>query len=264
MCVVYSEQLRQTKTKTVEKQFLKEVLRIEKLVSRENKKKPYACLKDAETARKQFLKNLKKLPFHEVETTIEEIEVAGAGRPRKDGLTKPTTLKYQLIVSFKTKENIKEIQSEKINRECIFVLASNHIEISGEEMLRKYKGQSEVEIKFQQFKSRNFLNAIFLKRTDRIEVLMYLYLIALQTCSIVEYQVRKGLEDENESIREISTGLKMKSPTFRTIFENFRTITYETRKFRGIEKRYLIGKLTEDHEKILRYLGLEESNLIKE
>ena len=233
LCEVYSEQLLAKKSVTVEKQTLKENQKIQKLAESENKKKPYAWLKDAEEAVKRAEKSIGKPAYLDVSVTISEISVQKKGRPRKDNSEPAMRTKFQVGVTVTPKEGAQELKESKVDRECVFVLATNDFNITGEEMLRKYKTQNQVEVRFHQFKSRHFLNVIFLKKTERIEVLMYLYLIGLQACTVVEHVVRKGLVEDGTSITEISTRLKKEKSNFCTIFEVFRLAMRQIRSYEG-------------------------------
>jgi transposase len=258
IAAVFSNQLLKKKTQAVEKKVRKEAEKLEKPIQQENKKKPYACLKDAEKAEQEWRKKQKKLNFHDIIVEISEREKSTRGRPSKDPEKQKTEIVFHVTVNCLQKEKIEEIKHQLVQKECIFIVASNDLEISGEEMLRKYKTQSAVEIKFQQFKSRHFINSVFLKKTDRVETLMYLYLIALQACSVIEHVVRRELKEENAQIIDKTTRLKHSKPTFPVILTQFSYIGRQILTFRGEARRTLSGNLSQTDELMLKYLKLDK------
>lgn len=69
---------------------------------------------------------------------------------------------------------------------CTFVLCSNSLALNAEEILKEYKTQSSVEKKFQQIKSPNFVNALYVDTPERVEALTYLILISMMILSVSE------------------------------------------------------------------------------
>ena len=125
------------------------------------------------------------------------------------------------------------------------------------EILKEYKTQSSVEKKFQQLKSPEFINALFLKTPERVEALTYMILIGLMILSVMEYVVRRELSKEDDLI--IGPGkIKMKRPTLRAILGIFEYVPIILVKQREYCKRKLQRPLKDSQLKILNYLGLDE------
>ena len=256
MLACYSYSLEDAKTQKIEKEYKKEVQKLEKLIENTNKEKPFESKKDAEKERVKWLKKQTKgAIYHDVDANIVEVIKPASGRRAKDPTKQKTVTKYQLVVSSTKKPDVEEIKDKRIKQECLFVIASNDLNISSEDMLIKYKGQSAVEVKFQQFKTREYANAIFLKKAERVQALMYMYLLAYQVCSVIEHAVRRGLEEEKETIIGAG-GLKKPRPTFKTIFDKFDTVGRQIKRVGSSEVRKL-GKMTDDVKKILKYLELD-------
>lgn len=94
---------------------------------------------------------------------------------------------------------------------------SNDLNISADKLLREYKTQDSVEKKFQQLKSPQFVNSLYLESTKRVEAMAYLMIIAVMTLSVAEYVVRRGLKEDNDFI--IRPGkVKMTRPTLMAIY----------------------------------------------
>jgi transposase len=143
------------------------------------------------------------------------------------------------------------------------VLASNDLDISAEEMLKEYKTQSSVEKKFQQLKSPEFINVLFVKTPERVEALTYMILIGLMILSVMEHVVRRELKKENEII--LGPGkIKMTRPSLRAIMGIFEYVYVPVILVREKEKcRRLLQKPFKDSQlKILKYLGLDEGIFI--
>lgn len=103
---------------------------------------------------------------------------------------------------------------EDNRKECCFVLCSNDLEISEEELLIEYRTQDNVDKKFKQLKSPQFVYSIYLKTPERIVAFSYLMLKCMLIMSKAEYVVRQGLSaDQDHIIRPIR--VKMKRPTYK-------------------------------------------------
>lgn len=64
----------------------------------------------------------------------------------------------------------------------------------------EYKTQDTVEKKFQQLKSPQFVNSIYLESPKRIEAFSYLMMLCMLVLSLAEYVVRRGLQEDNDII----------------------------------------------------------------
>lgn len=257
VAICYSYPLEQQKSHTIERECERERARMTDWMSKEAKKLTFSCESDALKRQEEFKKSKShQLIYHEVEYSISTHEQRAPGRAPKNPALQKYDTKYTLNLSLKEKENIKEVQLQRVLKESTFMLMSTDLNLTAEDILRQYKTQSSVEVKFQQFKSVHFVNSLFVKKIERVEALMYLYLIALQVCSIVEYVVRRGLKCEDDFI--IGRGrTKQYRPTFRTIFERFDELGRRVIRLGGKEIRQLGSSVSDDHLKILRYLGLD-------
>jgi len=107
----------------------------------------------------------------------------------------------------------------------LFILASNDISLSPEEMLKYYKGQDKVEKGFRFLKSDTFsVSKVYLKNKSRIEALTMIMVLCLMIYSIAEWKLRTKLEEENETVPD-QKGKPTKRPTMRWIFFKFQGIT---------------------------------------
>jgi transposase len=100
-------------------------------------------------------------------------------------------------------------------------------------MLSTYKEQQGVERGFRFIKDLLFqLSGVFLKKLERIDALMMVMTLCLMVYNAGQYQVRKELEVQQESILS-QVGKPTKQPTLRWIFQ----------KMSGIHRVHIPGYL---------------------
>lgn len=260
IAVCYSEGLKATKEKTIAKAVEKEADKIAKL-AKSLAKREFACEEDVclESSKIQ-LKDIKKLAYHDIEFKIRVEECLRRGRPSKDTSSKVQGHRYYLELKWSPSEALIE---RAIQENCCFVLCSNDLRIKGETLLQEYKTQDSVEKKFQQLKSPQFVNSIYLESPERIEAFSYLMLICMLILSVAEYVVRRGLAQDQDHI--IGPGnIKMKRPTQRAIYDIFyavriRVICHPDRPW----ERSYVRPLNDSLLKVLRYLQIPEDTFIR-
>lgn len=254
--ICYSVALESSKNKTIRKKARKENENIEKLFKSYNKR-AFACVEDAEKETAKLReKDLKKVKYNNIEITIEAKEKKRPGRQPKDLSNIEKKYEYYLRMHFS--ENQENIEKE-IEAACFFVLCSNDMNITAQDLLKEYKTQSSVEKKFQQLKSPHFVNSIYLDTPHRIEALTYLILIAMMILSVAEHVVRREMKNNNEKI--LGPGkVKMTQPTLWAILEVFNVgIAVKVYLLNGKKYRSLARPLKENHKILLKCLEIDES-----
>lgn len=147
--------------------------------------------------------------------------------------------------------------AKTIEKECTFVLCSNDLSITGEDILLEYKTQSSIEKKFQQLKSPQFVNSLYLNSPERVEALTYIILISMMLLSVSEHVVRAGLKKEKAFV--IGPGqLKMTKPTSKSILEIFDKVPMKIFIVDGKKHRIIGRPFNDSQSKILRYLLIPE------
>ena len=258
-CVYFSHSQLSVKYNTIAREVEKEKERLEAEVKKAVKKALFTSKKDAHKYKKELKskKSLKKLKYHDIVIKVVEVIKPAPGPKAKDSSKQKFITKYDVQIEFSEKEDIIDIQLQKLTQDCMFMLVTNDFTMTGEEMLKEYKKQSSVETKFKQLKNDFAPNSLYLKKPERVESLMYLILIGLQVSSVIEKVVRDGLAQDNDYL-VINNNIKSEKPTFLKIIDLFdqvgRVIMIDDEK----EKRFLSDKLTDSHKKVLRYLGLDE------
>jgi transposase len=252
---IISEALIPAKTKTWEKKIISDEEKIKRIVKDYSNKK-HACIEDAQ---RELLmleeKVLSKFKFHTFSASTKEIQKKRRGRPSLNKSDEKCVFDYSLVITFE--KDTSKID-EHIRRESTFILASNNLNITGEEMLLEYKTQSTVENKFKQLKNPHFVNSLYLEKPERIEALTYLILLTLMIMSLAETVVRQGLKVENETV--VGTGgFIKKQPTLLMIFRIFENVLYQCISLNGVKIRKLLKPLNDCQQKIMRYLKLSDS-----
>jgi transposase len=164
------------------------------------KKKRFFCRPDAEEAAREL--KAQTTLYHRLEVEIVERPRYGRGRPKKNGPHTPIAIEYQLSAKITEKE--EEIARRRQLSGC-FVLLSNvpaqgNEGYSAEKILRTYKDQHAIEKNFGFLKDDQIVNAIFLKRPERIESLGLILLISLLIWRLIEHTMRTELKAANATL----------------------------------------------------------------
>ncbi len=208
-------------------------------------KKAYFCKADAKQALKEKTLQLECISIRE-KKLISKAKYKIKGRPKTNAI--PDYYEYYWQIEFEpNKEFIKEKQTK---RSGLFILATNDMSLSPQELLNEYKSQQRVERGFRFLKSPQFLSdAIFLKNPKRIEAMLMIMTLSLLVYSAIEYKIRRELKLKNKTFPN-QLGKAIQNPTARWIFENFFAIHFLS--LNGYEQ--IIG-LNDKHRLILSLLG---------
>lgn len=158
---------------------------------------PFKCRPDAKEAAKELAKAANK-SLHNITVDITEVPRYGRGRPKKDEIKKPKCIEYKLDVTIE--EATEKIEKLRFEAGC-FVLITNvpiqdeYQNWTGEELLRLYKEQDGIEKNFGFLKDPAIVNAIFLKKPERVEALGLILLLSLLLWRLVERDLRLYVEE---------------------------------------------------------------------
>ncbi len=155
----------------------------------------YACEADAHTAATQAQQP--RSTYHYLEVEVIAAPCYGPGRPRSDGTRPVKHTEYHLQATVCADE--AAIEAARLQAGC-FVLLSNvptdgEVSASAEQVLRSYKEQHGIEKNFGFLKDDAIVNALFLKTPERLEALGLILLIALLIWRLMEYTMRRHLND---------------------------------------------------------------------
>ncbi len=158
------------------------------------KKKRYFCRVDAEQAALELMAQTSQ--YHQWEIEIVECPRYGRGRPKQGVPRTPIAIEYELSAKISEKDKVVERRRQLAG--C-FVLLTNvppdgDDGYSAEKILRTYKDQHAIENNFGFLKDDQIVNAIFLKRPERIEALGLILLISLLIWRLIEHTMRTELK----------------------------------------------------------------------
>ena len=160
----------------------------------------YFCRADAESAAAKWTKEESK--YHQLEVEIVEKPRYKKGRPKKGQARQVESMEYKLSAIIREKD--KEVTRYRQLCGC-FVLLTDVAEdwddgYSAERILRTYKEQFAIEKNFGFLKDDQIVNAIFLKKTERIESLGLILLISLLVWRLMEHTMRTELAEKDDTI----------------------------------------------------------------
>ncbi|MBC2700671.1 MAG: IS1634 family transposase, partial [ANME-2 cluster archaeon] len=137
-----------------------------------------------------------------------------------------------------------------------FVLATNDLDLTVDEILSYYKSQGNVERGFMFMKDKSFhVSEVYLKKESRIEALAMIMVLCLFLYSIAQWKLRKGLKETGKIVRN-QVKKPIQSPTMRWVFFLFRRITELAIPLDGtVEKR--VANMTDELWDILSMMGKE-------
>jgi len=252
--LLLSHKMKEKKEKTLRTKLDKEVEKAEKSFKK-LKGEDFFCEEDASKAAEKWIKEFPSIVFEKVDLkSIKKRESGKRGRPSKYEELKTY---FRIDGSIKVNDAFVLNEMEKMG---LFILASNDITLSPEEMLKYYKGQDNVEKGFRFLKSDTFsISKVYLKNKSRIEALAMIMVLCLMIYSIAEWKLRTKLEEENETVPD-QKGKQTKRPTMRWIFFKFQEITeLITQKEGEIESEIL--NMEDLHWKILGLMGEKYENI---
>ncbi len=223
-------------------------------------KRSFFCEADAKMGLEIFLKE-HGTPLFEMKTEIKEehVQKRRVGRPRKD---EPVIcqVQYRAVPSLVdvNEQFVKDLKAKA----STFVLITNILddrELPSAEVLREYKNQTAVELSFRFLKNPVYVDGIFIKNTDRVVAIGYVFLMALLIYSLLQRRVRRNLAKESEPL-VIPGQRKSFSPTGVMLLEMLRPLSVITFKTdAGPLRQVSENQMTEEIRRLLRLAGFEES-----
>jgi transposase len=252
--LLLSHKMREKKEETFRKKLEKEVEKAERSLKKLNGR-DFFCEEDALKAAEEWIQEFQSVLFEKTDLkAIKKREPGKRGRTSKD---------EKLKTYFRIDGNIKVNDAfvlKEMEKMGLFIIASNDISLSPEEMLKYYKGQDRVEKGFRFLKGDTLsVSKVYLKNKARIEALTMIMVLCLMIYSIAEWKLRTKLEEENETVPD-QKGKPTKRPTMTWIFFNFQGITELcTQKEGKIESEIL--NMEEVHWKILSLMGEKYENI---
>ncbi len=250
--VVHSSAHDKRRQKRLERE-LKASLKEIQAVAKACTKKTFFCWADAEAAAADVM--AQSSAYHQLKVRVQECPRFGRGRPKQGRPRIPVAIEYELQTEITEKS---EVIAKRREMTGCFVLLSNVAAegpqgYSAEKILRTYKEQHGIEKNFGFLKDDQIVNAVFLKRVERIEALGLILLISLLIWRLIEHVMRTNLQRRNTTV----AGWDNK-PTQRP------TAYMVTWKFKGVlilcvgQQRHLAKPLSSVQEAFLEALQVPQ------
>lgn len=158
------------------------------------------CLADAQAAAPEAM--VQRSAYHRLQVSVVERPRYARGRPKRDGVRTPIAMEYGLATEIREDEAAIERRQKMAG--C-FVLLGNVARdgadgYDAEQILRTYKEQYAIERNFSFLEEDQIVNAVFLKRPERIEALGLILLISLLIWRLIEHVMRTTLKSAKTTV----------------------------------------------------------------
>jgi len=215
------------------------------------KRVEHACEKDANKAAKKWIYEHQRYQFEQLSIESKSRRVGGKkGRP-KNGEELETF--YRIKAKIKVDRQVIAQERKKLGK---FVLATNDLDLTVDEILSYYKNQGNVERGFMFLKDKSFhVSEVYLKKESRIEALSMIMVLCLFLYSIAQWKLRNRLKETDKFVKN-QVKKPTQSPTMKWVFFLFRRITELAIPLDGtVEKR--VANMTDELWDILSLMGKE-------
>ncbi len=216
-------------------------------------------LKTEQQIQKAIEKGLDKaIQFFEIEIVKKEQVVKkqiGKGRPGPN-----TKWAEHTVISYDIEYSINQLAIKKTaNKDGLFPLVTN-TELQEVEILKNYKNQPFLEKRFNTLKSVLEVAPVFLKKPERIEAMLFLYIIALMLIALIERRIRKNMEAEQiANLPILPQGMKTQKPTWSNIKFCFNGTIMLSVLFGNEDNwQHQVKGIGKKQQQVLSLLGIEE------
>ena len=201
--------------------------------------------------------------FLDVRILTERKQIKVKVSPGRPSLKSVYKNKWEFKHSIQWELN-KQALLEAAKTDGIFPLITN-TKIEACEVLKKYKSQPFLEKRMYTKKTVLQVAPVFLKKTNRIEAILFLYFVALMIVSLIERNIRMNMASGNiEKLPILPQGMNTKKPTWNNIRYFFRNVHYSEILRDGVCIQSVVKGLTDLHNQInwlLDVPGLVYKNL---
>jgi len=190
----------------------------------------------------------------EVETTVSEI----VQRKYKD---RPAGVQEVQEQTVKARVKTDAVESKK--RLCGWrVYVTNALVLTVMAAVQAYRGQYGIEHGFARLKGKTLnLTPLYLQKEERVSGLVKLLSIGLRLLTLIEFEVRRKLEETGEKLRGVYPGQAGRStsrPSSELLLEVFRGVDMWIVEHEGVCYRK-VSPLTVAQKQILKMLDLSPS-----
>jgi len=187
--------------------------------------------------------------FFDVRIITERKQIKVKVSPGRPSLKSVYKNKWEFKHSIQWELN-KQALLEAAKTDGIFPLITN-TKIEACEVLKKYKTQPFLEKRMYTKKTVLQVAPVFLKKTNRIEAILFLYFVALMIVSLIERNIRMNMASGNiEKLPILPQGMNTKKPTWNNIRYFFRNVHYSEILRDGVCIQSAVKGLTDLHNQI--------------
>ncbi|MCW2278376.1 IS1634 family transposase [Heliophilum fasciatum] len=188
-------------------------------------KRTFACETDAQEECRLFARKHRGR-FYSVHLTVasETKVLRKPGRP-KAGVVYPTETVYRVDAAVSSRD--VAAWEKACHQASSFVLITSLKQRKvhdAHEVLRLYKEQNAVEMRFRFLKNPTMFDGVFLKKPESIKALGYLFLLALLIFSLLELRVRRAVAERNRPLH-LRYRKNIEKPTGLLILDTLKTLT---------------------------------------
>ncbi len=223
--IVYSAAYAASLKRKLDQRTEKASAKLDELLQPRQGKKKLKTQTEIELAVEQLLKKHKVEPFFEVEV-LKHVQTTPVRKYRK----RPATVRQE--VSFSLQIHLLDQALEKYRQTLgwrVYATNAPVERLSTKQCIICYRQEYRIEHKFNELLNKfTSLVPVYLKKDHRIKALVRLSLLALKFVSVIQYQVRRQLNDEQQQIKGLYPANPARAtdkPTTKMILEAFDNIT---------------------------------------
>lgn len=223
--IVYSPNYAQSQIKTFEKRLTKALSELDLLFQPKQGRKRPKTKQETQQAVNKILKENKVTGLVDVE--IIETKTKKEVRAYLNRKTE-TRISVEYNINYSINEIAKQKQLSRMGWR-VFACNAPSDRLSTIDAIQCYRNEYRIEHKFDELLNRvTALMPVYLNKPNRIKALIRLLLLALKYVSLIEMQVRKGLADTKQTLKELypgNPGRKTNKPTTTMLLKAFEYIT---------------------------------------
>lgn len=166
-------------------------------------------------------------------------------------------VRYQMINVTRNEYRIKKEKAGQGWKVFVTDVCSNRLDFGA--VVKCYRKEYRVERIFNRLKSRMNIAPLYVKRDDQIKGKTNLLTIGARVLTIIEYQMRRSLQNDNAKLKGLypeNPGKSTDMPTSEKILKVFSHINLTFLKSQGVITKCLTP-LTDLQQEILKRLGLK-------
>ena len=168
-------------------------------------------------------------------------------------------VRYQMLSVTRNEYRIKKEKAGQGWKVFVTDVSSNRLDFGA--VVKCYRKEYRVERIFNRLKSRMNIAPLFVKRDDQIKGKTHLLTIGARVLTIIEYQERRSLQNDQAKLKGLypeNPGKSTDMPISERLLKAFSDINLTFLKSEGVITRFLTP-LTDLQQEILKRLGLQSS-----